>query len=95
MNNDLIGSLKTPCHIVDIERIKLNIEKLLYIKNKTNVKVLFAIKGFSNDKITPMFISSFDGVSASGLWEARYGKESLKKPYIHILLPIKKRIFLS
>lgn len=79
MNNDLIDNLKTPCHIVDIEKIKLNIESLLYIKNKTNAKILFAIKGFSNDKITPMFISSFDGVSASGLWEAKYGKELLKK----------------
>lgn len=79
MTLDIPYDLKTPYHLIDLNKIKANIEKLLYVKNKTSVKVLFAVKGFSNDKIIPMFISDFDGISASGLWEARFGKELLNK----------------
>lgn len=77
---NLMKNLKTPCHVIDIDRIKENIESLSYINKKTDAKILFAIKGFSNDKIIPYFISSFDGISASSLYEARLGKEVFNKP---------------
>ena len=77
---NLMKNLKTPCHVIDIDRIKENIESLSYINKNTDAKILFAIKGFSNDKIIPYFISSFDGISASGLYEARLGKEVFNKP---------------
>ncbi len=83
MNFDLIYSLRTPYHLIDMEKIKSNMDKLLYINNKANVKLLFSIKGFSNDKIIPSFISGFDGISASGLWEAKLGKNLLNMP-VHI-----------
>lgn len=70
---------KTPCHIIDITRLRNNIEILLELKKRTSIKMLFAVKGFSNDRIIPLFIDNFDGISASGLWEARLGKELFKK----------------
>lgn len=71
---------KTPCHIIDIDKIRDNIRTLQLIKRKTNIKLLFTIKGFSNDVIIPLFIDEFDGVSSSGLWEARLAKERFNKP---------------
>ena len=51
--------LETPCHIIDLDKIKNNISILSLLKKKTNIKILFALKGFSNDKIVPMFIDFF------------------------------------
>ena len=82
--------LETPCHIIDLDKIKNNISILSLLKKKTNIKILFALKGFSNDKIVPMFIDFFDGVSASSLWEAQLAHDLLKKP-VHTYSPAYKR----
>lgn len=73
-------NVKTPCHIIDISAIQSNISILTYLRQKTNMKILFAIKSFSNEKIIPLFKDGFDGICASGLWEAKLGKELLKMP---------------
>lgn len=77
--NDIL-QIPTPCHVIDLDQIKNNITRLSVLRDKANVKILFAIKGFSNDKIIPMFQNFFDGISASGLWEARLGHDLLKLP---------------
>lgn len=80
MITENLFSVKTPCHIIDVEKIQKNIESLSYLRKHTNMKILFAVKGFSNEKIIPIFINEFDGISASGLWEARLGNEFFKMP---------------
>ena len=74
LNIDL-SHLPTPCHLIDIDKVILNIEVIEKLKNKTDIILLFAIKGFSNEKIINYFINHFNGISASSLWEARLGKE--------------------
>lgn len=64
----------TPIHILDIDTINNNLEKLERIKNATGCKILFAIKGFSNDSVISHIIDRIDGISASGLFEAKLGK---------------------
>ncbi len=51
---------------------------------------MFAIKGFSNDKIIPLFQSFFNGISASGLWEAQLGHDLLKMS-VHTYSPAYKK----
>lgn len=75
-----ILNIKTPCHIIDIGVIQDNINILSCLRQKTNIKILFAIKCFSNEKIIPLFKDEFDGICASGLWEARLGSELFKMP---------------
>lgn len=69
--------IPTPCHLIDIDKVISNIEVINKICKKTDMILLLAVKGFSNDKIIKYFIDRVDGVSASSLWEARLGKEVL------------------
>ncbi len=80
MNFEYITDIKTPCHIIELSKIEHNLKNLSQLNKKTDIKFLFAIKSFSNEKVLPLFINWFDGICASGLWEARLGKEFLKKP---------------
>lgn len=64
----------TPIHILDISVIKSNLKKLEYIKKATGCKILFAIKGFSNDSVISYIAKQIDGISASGLYEAKLGR---------------------
>ncbi len=67
--------LPTPCHIIDLDRLKYNLEnRINQIKQKTGCTVLLAIKGFSSDVILPYMCNGLDGISASGSFEARLGK---------------------
>lgn len=81
-----LNELPSPCHVIDIDKVKRNINTLELLREKTNLILLFAIKGFSNPEILKYFISRFDGISASGLWEARLGKELFGLP-IHTFSP--------
>lgn len=72
-----LADILTPCHLIDIDKVISNIKVIAGLCQKTDMTLLFAIKGFSNDKVINYFIDYFDGISASGLWEARLGKEIL------------------
>lgn len=67
--------MKTPCYVIDLDRLKSNLQKILVLKEKTSCKVFFALKGFSTECVLPMILQNLDGVSASGDFEARLGKE--------------------
>ena len=67
--------LKTPCYVIDLDRLHSNLEKISTIKSNADCQVLFALKGFSLDCILPLLFQYLDGVSASGEFEAQLGKE--------------------
>lgn len=81
-----LKELPSPCHVIDIDRIKSNLDILEYLRKKTNLTLLFAIKGFSNPEILKYFISHFNGICASSLWEARLSKELTALP-VHTFSP--------
>ncbi len=81
-----ILDIPTPCHIIDLNKLVSNIEILHNLRKNTDLTLLFAIKGFSNDKIIKQFIHYFDGICASSLWEARLGTELLAHQ-IHTFSP--------
>ena len=82
----MLVNIPTPCHVIDIDTLFLNIERLNVLKRKTDITLLFAIKGFSNDRIIKQFIHHFDGICASGLWEAHLAKQ-LHAKQIHTYSP--------
>ena len=71
-----ISELKTPCHIIDLDRLMDNLEKINLLKKSSGCKVLLAVKGFSSPHFFAYMQSYIDGISASGLYEAKMGKES-------------------
>lgn len=72
-------TLSTPCFVVDESRIRRNCEILASVKERTDCKILLALKGFALWPLFPMISNYLDGVCASSPWEARLGREEFGK----------------
>ena len=71
-----LNRIETPAHIIDLNQIQDNfINNIDVIRKETNCKIFLALKGFSNDNVLSHFINKLDGVTATGLFEAKLGKE--------------------
>lgn len=69
------NKINTHAHLIDLNQIRNNLKNINDMRNKTGIKIFFALKGFSNDIILKKFINKLDGLSSSGLFEAKLGKE--------------------
>lgn len=78
--------LNTPCFIVQKERLIHNLEILRSVKEQTGCKILLAQKAFSMYSLYPLIGSYVDGCTASGLYEAKLGREEMNKEN-HIFSP--------
>ena len=67
--------LKTPCYLLDRGRIEANCRRLAEVRERTGCRVLLALKGFAAFSLFPLIRRHLDGVCASGLHEARLGRE--------------------
>ncbi len=84
---DLFRDLPTPCFILDEERIRENCELLRGISERSGCKLLLAQKAFSNYDLYPMMAPYLSGTTASGLYEARLGREELPSKEVHVYSP--------
>jgi carboxynorspermidine decarboxylase len=72
-------SIKTPYWELDINLLEKNLQKLFYIKEKTDVKILLALKGYALWQSFPLVAKYLDGCCASGLHEGKLSHEKFKK----------------
>lgn len=77
-NKNCYQKILTPCHIIDANTLINNLQILYKIKKEAGCKLLFANKGFTNDYFYKYFDGIVDGISASGLFEAKLAKEKFK-----------------
>ncbi|RDU58660.1 carboxynorspermidine decarboxylase [Helicobacter sp. MIT 99-5507] len=75
----ILHKITKPTYVLEISKLRYNLEILDYVQKNTGAKILLALKGFA-------FWSSFDlvskylsGITASGIYEARLGFEEFKK----------------
>lgn len=68
-------AVKTPYFLVDEERLVKNLELLKEIQEDTGCRILLAQKAFSGFFAYPLMRRYLAGTTASGLCEARLGKE--------------------
>ena len=68
-------AVKTPYFLVDEERLVKNLELLKEIQQETGCRILLAQKAFSGFFAYPLMRRYLAGTTASGLCEARLGKE--------------------
>ena len=73
------GPLQTPVYLLDETLIKENMWILRYVKDRTGCKIFHALKAYATFATFPMMARYLDGVCASGLNEARLGREEFKK----------------
>lgn len=81
--------LSTPCYVIDEAALIHNLRILKTIKERTNCHILLASKAFSCYHVFPLIAKYLDGVTSSGLYEARLGREEMNKE-VHTYSPAYK-----
>ncbi|MBQ8961059.1 MAG: carboxynorspermidine decarboxylase [Ruminococcus sp.] len=71
--------IKTPCYIIDEEKLIGNLTVLKGVQDRTGAKILLAQKAFSCYHLYPLIGSFLSGTACSGLFEARLGAEEMGK----------------
>lgn len=84
IDGDGIKALKTPCYVIDEKRLQQNAEVLSSVMSHTGCKILLAQKAFSNYDFYPLLSRYLAGTEASGLYEARLGKEEMPEGEVHV-----------
>ncbi len=73
------GSIETPVYLLDESLIEENMKVLRYVKDRTGCKIFHALKAYASFATFPTMRRYLDGVCASGLNEARLGREEFGK----------------
>ena len=81
---DCFASLRTPCYVVDEERLEANGKILAAVAEHTGCRILLAQKAFSNYDFYPLLMPYLAGTEASGLYEARLGAEEMPGKEVHV-----------
>lgn len=71
-----LARLPSPCFVVDEVAVECNMKILHELQQRSGAKVLHALKAFSMWSLAEMTRNYLSGTCASGLHEARLGKES-------------------
>ena len=67
--------VESPAFVVDAAKIRANCQILADIRDEAGCKVFAALKAFSMHSVAHIMGEYLDGVSTSGLWEARLASE--------------------
>lgn len=82
-------SLKTPCYVIDEGKLKENLQILSDVQKVAGCKILLAQKAFSSFCTYPLIGKYISGTTASGLFEAKIGREEMNKEN-HVFSPAYK-----
>ena len=80
----LFGRIPTPAYVIDEARLQENGKILSDLAERTGCRVLLAQKAFSNYDFYPLLSSYLAGTEASGLYEARLGREEMPGKEVHV-----------
>jgi carboxynorspermidine decarboxylase len=78
--------LPSPCFVVDESLIEKNLDILNMVQKRTGAKILLALKAFAMFSLFPLIRPVLKGTCASGLHEARLGREEFGKE-VHVFSP--------
>lgn len=84
-----IEALPTPCYVTDEGLLRKNLEVLKSVSDRTGCKILLAQKAFSMYRTYPLIGKYLCGTTASGLYEARLGREEFGGE-VHVFNPAYK-----
>ena len=80
----LFKDSRTPCFVIDKKGLIHDGEILKKVQKDTGCKILLAQKAFSNFNLYPLLENYVAGTEASGLYEARLGKEEMPNKEVHV-----------
>lgn len=70
-----LSQVPSPCFVVDEVAIEANLKTLREVADRSGAKVLAALKAFSMFSVAPLVSKYLDGTCASGIYEARLGRD--------------------
>ena len=76
----------TPCFVLDVARLRKNLETAQRVREEAGCKVLLATKAFAMPAVFPVMKDYLDGTTASGEHEAILGHEEFGKE-VHVYSP--------
>jgi carboxynorspermidine decarboxylase len=79
-------SLSTPAYVLDAAALKRNLATAARVRAEAGCRVLFATKAFALPAVFPLMRQYLDGTTASGLYEARLGREEFGGE-VHVYAP--------
>lgn len=71
-------SIPSPCYVLEEAKLKKNLQILEEVQQKSQAKILLALKGFAMWRCFPLVSQYLCGITASGLYEAKLGFEEFK-----------------
>lgn len=71
-----LNRVPSPCFVVDKVAMERNLMILRDVSEQSGAHILLALKAFSMTALAPLIGQYLSGVSASGLYEARLGREN-------------------
>lgn len=80
----LFADMPTPAFVIDEESLIGNGEILAAVARDAGCKILLAQKAFSNFSFYPLLANYLAGTEASGLYEARLGREEMPQGEVHV-----------
>ncbi|MGN1019169.1 MAG: carboxynorspermidine decarboxylase [Aristaeellaceae bacterium] len=84
LDPERLRHLPTPCYVLDEGQLRRNGEILAGVAKRTGAKILLAQKAFSNYDLYPVLAPYLAGTEASGLYEARLGREEMPGGETHV-----------
>ena len=81
-----LDTLPTPCFVLDLARLRANLETAQRVRGDAGCKVLLATKAFALPAAFPFMRDYLDGTTASGEQEARLGADTFGKD-VHVYSP--------
>lgn len=84
-----LNEIPTPSYVIDEGKLKKNCELLKSVEDRAGCRILLAQKAFSGFAEYPLIGRYLAGTTASGLYEARLGKEEMGKEN-HVFCPAYK-----
>jgi carboxynorspermidine decarboxylase len=76
----------SPAFVVDLSRLRRNLEHLRTVKQRAGCKILLAQKGFAMWATYPIISQYLDGTCSSGPWEAMLAREKFPGEF-HVYSP--------
>ncbi|MCQ2913586.1 MAG: hypothetical protein MJ247_00100 [Alphaproteobacteria bacterium] len=81
--NGSFSKIQTPYYLINMDELVLLLNRAKENAKKLNINLLLAAKGFPLGTVYPNIAHCIDGISASGLFEAKIGKKANKEVHIH------------
>lgn len=86
MTDPLLEDIQTPAFVLDMARLRRNLETAKRVREQAECKILLATKAFALPAAFPLMRDYLDGTTASGEQEAQLGAETFGKE-VHVYSP--------